>query len=284
MQIPKFVDIDKILKTKSPKLYRFLPRFLINYVIKKLHQDAINLGIHLNKDKFGHDFNNGCLEYVGAKVKISGEENIPKSGPVIVASNHPMGGLDGMAVTHAVSKVRTDTVFFVNDILKNLKNYANLFVGVSKLGTTSSTALKAVVDEYSTNKAVLVFPAGLVSRKQGKLIRDTEWKKSFVSKSVQYNNLIIPAFVNGENSKFFYNVAMWRKRFGIKTNIEMFFLPDEMFSSSNKEMHIHFGKPISPSLFTSDKTHLQWAQKIKEFVYSKNFLSGESFEDFLRHS
>src|SRR6185369_1747563 len=109
----KHVDIDKVIRTKSPKLHKYLPRFVLNYIIKKLHQDGINYGIHISKDLYGHDFNKAGLDYLGAKVKWNGEENIPRSGKIIIASNHPLGGLDGMALIHAVSHVRKDTVFFV---------------------------------------------------------------------------------------------------------------------------------------------------------------------------
>lgn len=283
MKDTKHVDIKKVIKTKSPKLHRYLPGFVLNYIVRKLHQDDINYGINLNDNKYGHDFNKAGLDYVGAKVKWSGLENIPKTGKVIVAANHPLGGLDGMALIHAVSNVRQDTVFFVNDILKNLENYGDLFVGVNKVGTTANSALKVVVDEYSTEKAILVFPAGLVSRKQDGKIRDLEWKKSFVAKAMQYGSPIIPTFIHGQNSKFFYNFAMWRKRLGIKANIEMFFLPDEMFSATNKDIHIQFGPPIAASILDDSRSQREWAQVIKAYVYSEDFLKGQTFADYLKH-
>ena len=195
MEYKKYVDIKHVLKTKSPKLHRYLPGFILEYIIRKLHQDDINYGIHIMQGKYGHDFNKAGLDYVGAKVKWHGLENIPAEGKVIVAANHPLGGLDGMALIHAVSQVRKDTVFFVNDVLKNLENYGDLFVGVNKVGNSSNSALKVVVDEYSTEKAILVFPAGLVSRKQKGKIRDLEWKKSFVTQAIDHHRLIVPVYI-----------------------------------------------------------------------------------------
>ncbi len=279
----KHVDIDKVLRTKAPKLHKYLPGFFLRYIIRKLHQDDINYGINHQKHLFGHDFNKGGLDYVGAKVKWTGLENIPKSGKVIVAANHPLGGLDGMALIHAVSQVRKDTVFFVNDILKNLENYGDLFVGVNKVGNTANSALKVVVDEYSTEKAILVFPAGLVSRRQKGKIKDLDWKKSFVSKAVQYGSPIIPTFIHGKNSNFFYNFAMWRKRLGIRANIEMFFLPDEMFSATNKDIHIQFGPPIEASVFDESLSHREWAQVVKEYIYGPGFQKGEAFTEYLKY-
>lgn len=279
----KHVDIRKVLKTRTPGLYKYLPNFFINWLIKKLHEEDINYGINNHKHLFGHDFNKAGLDYVGAKVKWSGLEHIPKTGKVIVAANHPLGGMDGMSLIHAVSQVRHDTVFFVNDFLKNLKNYGELFVGVNKIGSTAKSGLKVVVDEYSTEKAILVFPAGLVSRRQNGKIKDLEWKKSFVSKAVQYGSPIIPTFIHGQNSDFFYNFAMWRKRLGIKANIEMFFLPDEMFSATNKDIHIQFGPQIEASVFDESLSHREWAQVVKEYIYWPGFLEGKTFAEYLKH-
>lgn len=283
MSHKKHVDIRKVLKTRTPKLYAYLPNFFINYLIKKLHEDDINYGINNHSDLYGHDFNKAGLDYVGAKVKWTGLEHIPPTGKVIIAANHPLGGLDGMSLIHAVSHVRKDTVFFVNDFLKNVTNYGELFVGVNKIGNTAKSGLKVVVDEYSTEKAILVFPAGLVSRKQNGKIRDLEWKKSFVAKAMQYGSPIIPTFIHGQNSKFFYNFAMWRKRLGIKANIEMFFLPDEMFSATNKDIHIQFGPPISASLLDDSRSQREWAQTIKAYIYSEGFLKGQDFQEYLKH-
>ena len=152
-----------------------------------------------------------------------------------------------------------------------------------RVAPNSNSALKVVVDEYSTEKAILVFPAGLVSRKQKGKIRDLEWKKSFVSKALQYGSPIIPTYIHGQNSKFFYNFAMWRKRLGIKANIEMFFLPDEMFSQTNKDIHIQFGPPISHQLLDESKTPKQWAQVIKTYIYSTEFGKGIPFDEFIKH-
>jgi 1-acyl-sn-glycerol-3-phosphate acyltransferase len=283
MSDKKHVDIRKVLKTRTPRLYAYLPNFFINYLIRKLHEEDINYGINNYNHLFEHDFNKAGLDYVGAKVKWTGEEHIPRTGKVIIAANHPLGGLDGMSLIHAVSTVRTDTVFFVNDFLKSLNNYGDLFVGVNKIGSTANSALKVVVDEYSTEKAILVFPAGLVSRMQKGKVKDLEWKKSFVSKAVQYGSPIIPTFIHGQNSKFFYNFALWRKRLGIKANIEMFFLPDEMFSATNKDIHIQFGPPIPATVFDNSRSHREWAQIVKEYIYWPGFLKGETFTEFLKH-
>lgn len=266
-EFKKTIDIEKIIKHKNATLYKWLPRFVLNYLKRKLHEDRINECVWLNRNKFGYDFNDGCLQYIGANVTWTDIENLPETGGVILVANHPLGGIDGLAILHAVSQVRKDVQATVNDIITNLSNFKTVLVGVNKVGTTSIEALKAVDAFYGSSGVSFIFPAGLVSRKQNGKIEDLEWKKSFITKSILYNKPILPVYVDGKNSDFFYNFALWRKRLGIKANIEMFFLPDEMFSLKNKNIKLKFGKLIMPDAFDKSKTHLQWAQIVKEHVY-----------------
>ena len=266
-EFKKTIDIEKILKEKNPALHRWLPKFIINYIKRKIHEDRINECVWMNRDKFGYDFNDACFKYVGANITWEGLENLPPNGGIILVANHPLGGIDGLAIIHVVTQKRRDIRSTVNDILTNLKNFGDVFVGVNKVGATSADALKAVDSFYSSNGVSMVFPAGLVSRKQNGEIKDLEWKKSFITKSILYNKPILPVYVDGKNSSFFYNFALWRKRLGIKANIEMFFLPDEMFSLKNKNIKLKFGKLIMPETFDKSKTHLQWAQEVKKIVY-----------------
>jgi putative hemolysin len=137
------------------------------------------------------------------------------------------------------------------------------------LGGKSRDSLQFVEKVYSTETAILVFPAGLVSRKFPEGIRDLEWNKSFISKSRKYKKDIVPVYIEGRNSDFFYNFANLRKRVGIKTNIEMFYLPDEMFSQRGKKVIIHIGKPIPYSYFDKSKSESEWAEEVKQIVYKK---------------
>jgi putative hemolysin len=267
VRIKKLIDVGAVLKQKSPTLYKFLPGFVIKWIRKKIHEDEINIGINNATNLTEHPFNESCLAQLGAKISWEGEQNLPKTGGVIIVSNHPLGGLDGMAVIKAVGSVREDVRFLVNDMLLGLQGYGKLFVGVNKVGKTGSGALKIIDEVYSSEHAVLVFPAGLVSRKQNGNIVDLEWKKSFVTQAIKHKRMIIPVFVEGKNSNFFYNLALWRKRLGIKANIEMFFLPDEMFKQRNKFTHIKFGKAFSYEVFDKTRSAKEWAQEVKEYVY-----------------
>lgn len=280
MESKKFVDVEKVLKEKAYKLYRLLPRFAINWLKKKLHESDINRAMVDLKDYRELEFNRRALEIIGARVESINPQHIPPTGKITVVANHPLGGLDGMALIKAVGEVRPDVHFFVNDILKNITNYGDVFVAVNKVGTVSTSSLRTMEDVFREGGAALIFPAGLVSRKQNGLVRDLKWRKSFVTQSIDHKRIVVPVFIEGENSRFFYNFALWRKRLGIRANIEMLFLPDEMFSANKKDIRIHFGKPFSYQVFDSSRSHHAWSELFYRYIYSPEFMKGVTFEEY----
>jgi putative hemolysin len=284
MEENKFIDVAKVLKEKAPGLNKWLPKFAKSYLRRKLHEDEINVIMHQLKDVYGLDFNNQGLDKLGAKTEAINTHHIPKDGGIIFASNHPLGGLDGMAFVRAIGEVRPDIHFVVNDVLKNLKNYGDVFIGVNKVKSASRSSLRSIEEVLKTEDAVGFFPAGLVSRRQDGVIMDLQWKKSFVTQAIDHERLIIPTFIEGQNSNFFYRFANFRKRVGIKANIEMLFLPDEMFRQRGKTIKVHFGKPFDPRKLDKSRNHHKWAEKIKEFVYSPEFKDGLSFEEYIKQN
>lgn len=282
MKEKKFIDIDKVLREKAPTLRKWLPRFILNWLKRKLHVDEINDVMHELKDVYGIEFNNACIAKLGAKVVSINSHHIPKEGGIILAANHPLGGLDGMAFVKAIAEVRPDIHFVVNDVLKNLKNYGDVFIGINKIKSTSPTSLRTIESVLITDEAVGFFPAGLVSRKQNGLIRDLEWKKSFVTQAIDHKRQIVPVFIEGENSKFFYRFANFRKKLGIKGNLEMLLLPDEMFKQRGHTIKVHFGKAFDTAILDKRMSHKEWAAHIKQYIYSAEFKKGITFEEYIQ--
>lgn len=265
----KFIDVDEVFRKKGGKLYPLIPKFFIRYLKRITHEDELNDALIEYKNQTGLDFLEKIFtERFTADIEVVNPENIPAHGRYIIASNHPLGGLDGMALMHVIGRKRKDISFIANDILMEIKNLRELFVPVNKHGRNTSEYVKLIDDMYESGNLVLVFPAGLVSRKQkGGIIKDLEWKKSFITKAIRHKRDIIPVYIEGRNSDFFYNLARWRKKLGIKANIEMLYLPDEMFRQANKKMTITFGRPIPYTIFTKAQTHHMWAQWVKEKIY-----------------
>ncbi|MFO7977895.1 MAG: 1-acyl-sn-glycerol-3-phosphate acyltransferase [Bacteroidales bacterium] len=263
------INVDEIFRRRGQKIYPFIPGFLIRYLENVVHQDEVNEALNRLGHLQGLEFVNTILaEEFRPDIRIVNPENVPYTGRYILASNHPLGGLDGLALMHVLGKKRKDLKFLSNDLLMEIDSLRELFVPVNKHGRNSRQAVTLLEQLYESDSLVLVFPAGLVSRRQKGEIRDLQWQKSFVTKAVKYHRDIIPVHIDGHNSDFFYSLANWRKRLGIKMNIEMLYLPNEMFKQRNKKITITFGKPISCTTFTGELSHLQWAQKIKDHVYT----------------
>ena len=263
----KFIDVEKIIKGKNPALLKWTPKFLLNYLKKTIHQEDINRILSENKDKFGYDFCADIIQRFNIKIEVEGTKNIPKEGGCILASNHPLGGMDALAIVTAINPYRKDIQFIVNDILLNLENLKGLFVGVNKHGVNSKDSLTNVSNLFSSDKATFVFPAGLVSRRRKGKIEDLEWKKTFITRAKKHEKPIIPVYVEGSLTSFFYNLSNFRTMIGIKANIEMLYLAKETFKQKNKTIKIIFGEPITPSFFDNSKSDKEWAEWVKNKVY-----------------
>lgn len=266
---PFLLDLDKVLVSKAPKIYDKIPRFAINYLKRKIHLDELNEILTVYADKDGVDFASSCVEYFNLKFDIHGLESIPKDGRYIFVSNHPLGGLDGICLSSIIGRKFDKRIkYIVNDVLYYIKNLQSIFLPVNLYGKQSKEATKRVNDAFESNDQIISFPAGLCSRKQDGEIRDLEWKKNFVLKAVETKRDVIPIYFGAKNSNFFYRFANLRKRLGIKFNIELLFLPDEMFKNKNQTFSVTFGEPISYTSFDNSKTNAQWAEYVKGKVYN----------------
>ncbi|MGM0496911.1 MAG: 1-acyl-sn-glycerol-3-phosphate acyltransferase [Bacteroidota bacterium] len=263
----KKIDVKEVFRKKNPGLSRMIPGFIYRYLKRVIHEKELNEILprisHLN----GLEFVQAGLSELGLEVKAVGKENIPRDGHLIFVANHPLGGPDGLVFAKEVGDIFPNVRFIVNDILLNLPNFEPLFVPVNKHGRQSSEYVRRIDETYQSDAQVLNFPAGLCSRKINGKIVDLEWHKSFINKAKKYKRDVIPVHISGRNSNFFYNLANLRKFLGIKANIEMFYLPDEMFKQKNKDIVITFGKPISYTTFDKRYMPKQWAEKIKSHVY-----------------
>jgi len=264
----KFIDLKRIIAEKNPALLKWMPGFLFRYIKRIIHEDEINEFIDQNKNVKNKEFCDAVVESFEIKLKVSGLENIPKNGGCILAANHPLGGMDAMAIVTQIYNIRPDMTFIVNDILMNLENLKELFTGVDKHKANTAKSLQNVNELFASDKAVFLFPAGLVSRKRRGVVKDLEWKKTFISRAKKFNKQIIPIYIECKLSNFFYRLANFRKLIGIKANIEMLYLADEMFKQKNKTIEFKIGKPINPKVFTKEKKDIEWAQWVKNKVYN----------------
>ncbi len=233
-----------------------------------MHQKDINEFLSRHGDKFGIEFARAAIRDFNITLEIKGEENIPVNRRCIFASNHPLGGFDGIILMEIMSRYYTDFKFLSNDILMNIVNLRPLFIPINKHGRQAAESANKLHEAYLSDTQIVTFPAGLVSRYIHHQIMDLEWKKNFITKAVTYHRDIVPVHCTGRNSNFFYRLANLRKFLGIKSNIEMLYLVDETYKHRNDHITVTFGKPIPCATFDQTKTPVQWAKWVKEQVYA----------------
>ena len=262
------IHLEEVFQSKNPRLARMLPGFVYAFLKRLIHVDVINDFIARYGDRQGKEFAHAILEFLEVSYDVVGQENLPdKEGRYIFVSNHPLGGPDGIVLISFLSQYYPELKFPVNDILLNLKNLNNIFLPVNKHGRFSKEAAEAIEEAYRSDTQMIMFPAGLVSRKQSGVVKDLQWQKSFVTKAVEHHRDVVPIFFSGHNSSFFYNLANFRKRIHLKANIEMLWLPDETLKNKGQHFTIHIGKPIPYDTFDNSKKPLDWAAWVKEKVY-----------------
>lgn len=261
------IDVREVLRSKNPRLARLIPSFVIRYLKKIIHEDELNEFLEKSWHLKDVELVEASLDFLKINYDVIGKENIPSTGRYIFVSNHPLGGLDGVIFMYELSRHFKKIKFPVNDILTNIRNMSGIFIPVNKHGAQGKEAARILEEAYSSDSQILYFPAGLCSRKKNGLICDLQWQKNFIIKAVSHKRDIVPAFFSGRNSEFFYNLARLRNLLGVKANIEMLYLPNEMFRQRGKKIALVFGKPIPWTTFDNTKTAIQWADWVKSKSY-----------------
>lgn len=262
------IDLDAIVRSRAGNKAKYIPQCFINWLKRLIHQDFINA--YLRRGYEGVDFCKGVVDYLGVTVNVEGKENLPEDGRVYTfVSNHPLGAVDGVTLgwvlgSHYNGKIK----YLVNDLLMNLKGLAPLCVPINKIGRQARNLPAMVEGAFASDNHVIMFPAGLCSRKQDDgQIRDLAWNKSFVIKSVQHHRDIVPIHFVGQNSNRFYSVARWCKRLHLP-NFAMALLPDEMYRSQGKTYSVKIGKPIPWQTFDRSKSPAEWGAWVREMIYT----------------
>ena len=265
------IDIDKILVSKMGNKAKFVPRPFISWLKRIIHQDEVNNYLWESRHLSGTEWLEECVSYLDMTIELVGEENLPKKDDgrlYTFVSNHPLGGEDGVALgaiigRHYDGKFR----YLVNDLLMNLPGLAPVCIPINKTGNQSRNFPAMVEAGFKSDNHMLMFPAGICSRKRGEEIRDIAWKKTFITKSVEYQRDVVPIHFGGQNSPFFYKLANFSDKYVKKVNLAMLFLVDEMYKNVHKTFRIAIGKPIPWQTFDKSKTATQWAQYVQDIVY-----------------
>ena len=267
----KTVDIDKILKDKMGAKAKFVPRPLVSWLKRIAHQDQVNTYLWDSRHLVGTEWLEECVRYLDATLDIVGEENLPDKNDgrlYTFVSNHPLGGEDGVALGAIIGRHYDGRFrYLVNDLLMNLPGLAPLCIPINKTGKQGRDFPKMVEAGFQSDNHMLMFPAGLCSRRKNGVIRDIPWKKTFITKSIEYQRDVVPIHFGGQNSNFFYRLANFSDRC-LPFNLAMLFLVDEMYKNVHKTFRVAIGKPIPWQTFDRSKKPAQWAQYVEDIVYT----------------
>jgi len=265
------IDIEKILKGKMGAKAKFVPGFVVGWLKRIAHEDQVNAFLWKSRDKSGVDWLEECVRYLDMTLEIEGQENLPAPNDgrlYTFVSNHPLGGEDGVALGAIIGRHYDGRFrYLVNDLLMNLPGLAPVCIPINKTGRQSRNFPAMVEAGFKSDNHMLMFPAGLCSRKRNGVISDIPWTKTFISKSVEYQRDIVPIHFVGQNSDFFYRLANFSDRF-LPFNLAMMFLVDEMYKNVHKSFRVSIGKPIPWQTFDKSRKPIEWAQIVREKIYT----------------
>ncbi len=258
------IDISKTLRKKFGEK---TPKWILRLARRILHEDFLNE--YFRQGYTGVEFAEKALEYMGVTLKVEGLEKVPSDRLVTVASNHPLGGHDALALVSIFGRHFNGNIrIMVNDFLMVLKQLNGIFVPVNKVGGQSRSLSEQTDAIFRSDAQILFFPAGKCARRIDGKIQDPEWKKTFITKSVETQRDIIPMHFYGRNSWRFYFLDWIGKVTGLnkKFPLAMVLLVDEMYRARGKTYRVVIGDPISWQTFDNSKRPVQWAQWMKSLV------------------
>ena len=270
-QTEKAIDIEKVLEGKMGKRARLVPRFVVAWLKHIVHEDYVNEFLYQARDLEGSDWLASCLNFLDVKLDVHGRENLPPAGDgrrYTFVSNHPLGAIDGVGLGMVLGRHYNDNFrYLANDLLMNMPGLRKLCIPINKTGKQARDFPQIVERGFAGDSHLLMFPAGLCSRLIDGHIQDIPWKKTFISKSVETQRDVVPIHFEGQNSPRFYRIANWSKRLGLKFNVAMLFLADEMYRGQHKTYRVTIGKPIPWQTFNHSKSPMEWANFVRQEVY-----------------
>lgn len=267
---PIRIDIGQVLESRLGSRANMIPRFLVRWLERLICQDKLNELLENNFPLRGAEFCEGVLCDLDVSLDVVGEENMPDKTRIIIAANHPLGGLDGLSMISWVSRhYHRQAHFVVNDLLMAVEPLTDCFVPVNKHGRQNRNTLTTLDEVLAGDAPLVIYPAGLCSRLHDNgVIADLEWNKMFITKAIESHRDIVPVHFDGRNSQLFYNIARWRRKLGIKINLEMALLPREIFRSAGSTFTLRCGKPIPWQSLQGGSKASKQASILRRTVYN----------------
>ena len=267
----QILSVERVIDQKLGKRAHLVPKWLVSWLKKTIHQDEMNRYLTRVDGMTGIPWLKETVKYLDFHVTVEGEENLPPAdkGPYTFVCNHPLGGPDGIAIGAELgSRYDGRLKYIVNDILMFIPGLKPLCIPVNVTGSQSRSMPRLIEQGFASDDNILMFPAGLCSRKIHGEIHDLPWRKTFITKSVQYKRDVVPMHFSGRNSDSFYRLASFCKAIHSPVNIAMLFLPDECYRNAHGHFTLKIGKPIPWQTFDKTHTPAEWARYVESICYS----------------
>lgn len=274
----KHIDLASSIKESNSAMLKRLPGFIVRQLERIIKQDEINAILDKYADCEGAEFHRSIMKEFNITLEVEGIENLPEKGKCFFLSNHPFGIVDGLILTKTVIEKYGTFKAIGNDSFRFIPNLRPYIALVNAYGMSPKSYVTELEKVYQSDVAITHFPAGEVSRRYNGKIQDRAWHKSFITRSISCQRDIVPFYFHGRNSNLFYGINLFRRRLGIKTNIELALLPRELFLKRNKTIRLIIGKPIHWQKFDSSMSHIQWAQRVKDHIYNMVAIKGSKLD------
>lgn len=258
------LNIEQAVQQKFPRFQHTSPwikKPTLGFLRKITHEQEVNRFLDQHQDLRGFDFIDQVLDYFNFSYSISHRDraNIPATGRVVIVANHPLGALDGLSLLKLVGEVRRDVKIVANDMLMNFDALESLFLPVDNLSkSTRKSSVARIVDCLNNDEAVIVFPAGEVSRIRPNGVRDGKWNSGFLNFAKKTNAPILPIYIGARNSSLFYSASMVYKP------LSGMMLAHEMFNKNSQNITMRVGEAIPYQqieqlpLVKAEKAKLLW--------------------------
>lgn len=266
---PIQIDLASLLSSRLGRKARYVPHFVVRWLEKLICARELNALLRRNFPLRGAEFCEGLLRDLDVNLEVVHPERMPLSPRCLIVCNHPLGGLDGIAMIAWLSRhYGTPVHFVVNDLLMAVEPLKECFIPINKHGAQSRGACRSLDEALAGDAPVVIYPAGLVSRLgDDGTIADLQWNKMFVNKAIEHRRDVVPVHFSGHNSPGFYSFARRRKKLGLKFNFEMILLPRELFRSRGSRFVLTCGEPLSYTSLEGGAKAIVQAASIREAVY-----------------
>lgn len=261
------IDLGSVLRQKAPRLSRWIPRFAVNWLRRTVHESEINHILRTYWNLPPQQFIQACFREWQITYSIEGLDKLDPQGRYLFVANHPFGGMDGMMLAERLIDHFGDARVVVNDLLMHLEPLRPIWIPVNKHGSQNTDYARRFDEEFYGDRPILTFPAGLCSRRIDGRVTDLPWKPNFLKKAYSSQRQIVPVFVEGRLSPFFYRVDRLRRFLRLKFNLEMLWLPDEMFSQKGRHFRMVVGDPISTADLQCEGTMREQTEYIRKKTY-----------------